>query len=179
MEEKQIDKSYLTDLQKIKETISENRYKALVVVNSAMILTYYKIGVIIKERKVWGDKYIRRLADGLKEYGRGYSFEQLNRMLRFASIFTENEIWSQPVTKIPWGTMVEIIFKSSSKEEMLWYINQAYENKWSRRMVIEQFRYKAHERKIIEPLVTEVVAKDEELKEVFKDTLTFDFFGKA
>ena len=68
--------------------------------------------------------------------------------------------------------------KSSSKEEMLWYINQTYENKWSRRMVVEQFRYKAHERKMIEPLVTEAVAKDEELKEVFKDTLAFDFLEK-
>ena len=178
MKDNQLEKTYLIDLAKIKETIKENRCKTLVVVNSAMIVTYYKIGVIIKERKIWGDKYIRRLADGLKECGRGYSFEQLNRMLRFASIFTENEIWSQPVTKIPWGTMVEIIFKSSSKEEMFWYINQTYENRWSRRMVVEQFRYKAYERKIIEPLVTETVAKDEELKEVFKDTLAFDFLEK-
>ena len=178
MEEKQLDKSYLTDLQKIKETISENRYKALVVVNSAMIMTYYKIGTIINERKEWGNKYVQRLANDLKEYGRGFSFENLRRMSLFASIFTENEIWSQPVTKIPWGTIIQIITKSSSKEEMFWYINQTHESKWSRRMVIEQFRYKAYERKIIEPLVTETVAKDEELKEVFKDTLAFDFLEK-
>ena len=178
MEEKQLDKSYLTDLQKIKETISENRYKALVVVNSAMIMTYYKIGTIINERKEWGNKYVQRLANDLKEYGRGFSFENLRRMSLFASIFTENEIWSQPVTKIPWGTIIQIITKSSSKEEMFWYINQTHENKWSRRMVIEQFRYKAYERKIIERLVTETVAKDEELKEVFKDTLAFDFLEK-
>ena len=177
--ENTIDKSYLMDLQKIKETISENRYKALVVVNSAMILTYHKIGTIINERKEWGNKYIQRLANDLKEYGRGYSFEQLNRMLRFASIFTENEIWSQPVTKIPWGTIVEIIFKSSSKEEMLWYINQTYENRWSRRMVTEQFKAKAYERKLIEPQVTEIVEKDEQLKQVFKDTLSFEFLGKT
>ena len=178
MKENQIDKSYLTDLQKIKETISENRYKALVVVNSAMIMTYYKIGTIINERKEWGNKYVQRLAEDLKEYGRGFSFENLRRMSLFASIFTENEIWSQPVTKIPWGTIIQIMTKSSSKEEMVWYINQTYENRWSRRMVIEQFRYKAYERKIIEPLVTKAVAKDEELKEVFKDTLTFDFLEK-
>ena len=178
MEEKQLDKSYLTDLQKIKETISENRYKALVVVNSAMIMTYYKIGTIINERKEWGNKYVQRLANDLKEYGRGFSFENLRRMSLFASFFTENEIWSQPVTKIPWGTIIQIITKSSSREEMFWYINQTHESKWSRRMVIEQFRYKAYERKIIEPLVTETVAKDEELKEVFKDTLAFDFLEK-
>ena len=99
-------------------------------------------------------------------------------MMQFASTFSENEILLQPVTKIAWSSIIQIMAKSSSKEEMLWYINRTYENKWSRRMVIEQFRYKAYERKIIEPLVTETVAKDEELIEVFKDALTFDFLEK-
>ena len=77
------------------------------------------------------------------------------------------------------GTIIQIMAKSSSKEEMIWYINQTYKNRWSRRMVVEQFKAKAYERKIIEPLVTETVAKDEELKEVFKDTISFDFFTQA
>ena len=42
----------------------------MVVVNSAMIITYYKIGTIINERKVWGDKYIRKLSDDLSEFGK-------------------------------------------------------------------------------------------------------------
>ena len=107
MLENLLDKSYLNDLQKIKETISENRYKALVVVNSAMIMTYYKIGTIINERKEWGNKYIQRLANDLKEYGRGYSYDQLKRMSRFASIFTDDEIRAQPGPQIPWKTLVE------------------------------------------------------------------------
>ena len=178
MKDNQLDKSYLMDLQAIKETIRENRYKALVVVNSAMILTYHKIGTIINERKEWGNKYIRRLSEDLKEYGNGYSYSQLKRMSHFANLFTVNEIGAPPVGQIPWSTIIAIIEKSSSKEEMLWYIKQTSEKRWSRRMVIEQFRYKAYERKIIEPLVTEAVAKDENLKEVFKDTLTFDFLEK-
>ena len=96
-------------------------------------------------------------------------------MSQFARTFSVDEIGSQVGTQIPWRTIVEIMSKSSSREEILWYIKQTYENRWSRRMVIEQFRYKAYERKIIEPLVTEAVAKDEELKEVFKDALSFDF----
>ena len=178
MADKKLEKSYFEDLQKIKETISENRYKALVVVNSAMILTYHKIGTIINERKEWGNKYIRRLSEDLKEYGRGYSYPQLKRMSQFAKIFTEKEIGSRPVIQIPWRTIIEIISKASSKEEMLWYVERAYENKWSKEKVTEQFKAKAYERKIIEPLVTEAVAKDEGLKEVFKDTLAFDFLEK-
>ena len=178
MKDNQLEKSYLVYLQTIKQTIRDNRYKTLVVVNGAMIVTYYKIGTIINERKEWGNKYIRRLSEDLKEYGRGYSYEQLKRMAQFASSFTEDEIRSQVGTQIPWRTIIEILFKSSSKEEMLWYIKQTKENRWSRRMVVEQFRYKAYERKIIEPLVTESVAKDEELKEVFKDTISLDFLQK-
>ena len=179
MTENQIDKSYLLDLQKIKETINENRYKALVVVNSAMILTYHKIGTIINERKEWGNKYIRRLSEDLKEYGRGFSCEQLHRMAKFAFIFTEDEILSRAVTQIPWRTINEIISKSSSKEEMFWYIEQTHKNKWSKEKVTDQFKAKAYERKMIEPQVTEIVEKDEELKQVFKDTLSFEFLGKT
>lgn len=179
MSDSKIEKSYLADLQKIKETIRDNRYKALVVVNSAMIMTYHKIGTIINERKEWGNKYVRRLAEDLKECGKGYSFDNLMKMMQFASIFTEDEILLQPVTKISWSTIIQIVSKSSSKEEMLWYINQSYNNRWSRRIVIEQFKAKAYERKLIEPQVTQIVEKDEQLKQVFKDTLSFDFLGKA
>lgn len=48
-----VEKDYLNDLKQIKETIRTNQNKAMVVVNSAMILTYYEIGTIINQRKVW------------------------------------------------------------------------------------------------------------------------------
>lgn len=120
MKENQIGESYLFDLQKIKETIKENRSKALVLVNSAMILLYHKIGTIINERKEWGNKYIQRLAEDLKEFGKGYSFPQLMKMSQFAKTFSQDVILSQPVIKISWGSLIEMMNKSSSKEELLW-----------------------------------------------------------
>ena len=60
-----LEKDYLNDLNKIKETIRTNQNKAMVVVNSAMIMTYYEIGTIINKRKVWGNKYIERLSNDL------------------------------------------------------------------------------------------------------------------
>ena len=53
-----IEKEYLKDLQQIKDTIRTNQNKAMVVVNSTMIKTYYGIGTIINQRKQWGNKYI-------------------------------------------------------------------------------------------------------------------------
>ena len=174
-----INKDYLNDLQRIKETIRENQNKAMIIVNSAMIMTYYEIGTIINERKTWGSKYIERLSNDLKEYGKGYSYEQLNRMSNLANTFTREEIMSQPVTQIPWSTLVTIIMpKSKSHEEMLWYINETHKRGWSRSMVLNQFALKAYERSLIEPTSTTIAKSDDLANELFKDSYVFDFLDK-
>lgn len=172
--EQKLENVYLDDLKQIKDTINENRNKAMVVVNSAMIITYYRIGVIINQRRVWGNKYIKKLAEGLAEYGKGYSTDQLKRMSRFAGLFTENEIRAQPVHQIPWSTIVEIMRLSSSKEEMMWYINQTYNNRWSRSTVLRQFKLQAYQRQLIAPKGSE----KEVVRDIVKDTLAFDFISK-
>lgn len=166
---------YLKDLAKIKEAIAVNHSKAMVVVNSAMIITYYKIGTIINKRKKWGNKFIQKLADDLREYGKGYSYPQLKKMSHFASTFTENEIGSQPVIQIPWGTIDKIISKSSSKEEMLWYVSQTYKNKWSRAIVLKQFELGAYQRQSVLPIVSD---ENSYVQDIVKDTLAFDFISE-
>lgn len=168
-------KEYFDDLAKIKETIAKNRNKAMVVVNSAMIITYYRIGTIINQRKTWGNKYIEMLASDLKEYGAGYSYRQLKRMSQFANIFSQNEIRSQPVAQIPWGTLFEIIAKSSSKEEMLWYVNQTYKNRWSRAIVLKQFELQAYQRNVVSTSTTD---NKSYIQDIVKDTLAFDFISE-
>jgi hypothetical protein len=119
-----INSDYINDLNKIKETIRQNQNKAMVIVNSAMIMTYYEIGTIINKRKTWGSKYIQKLSEDLKEYGKGYSYSNLKYMAQVAEKFnyfeishqvggqipwrTIIEIMSQPVTQIPWRTYIEI-----------------------------------------------------------------------
>ena len=119
---------YLDDLKKIKETIRTNQNKAMVVVNSAMIMTYYEIGTIINKRKTWGSKYIQKLSEDLKEYGKGYSYGNLKYMAQFASNFSCYEISEQPARQIPWFTIIKIMQRSKSHEEMIWYINETYKN---------------------------------------------------
>ena len=173
-----IDNDYLNDLSKIKETIKQKRNKAMVVVNSAMIMTYYEIGTIINQRKNWGSKYIQKLSEDLKDYERGYSFDNLRKMAQFALIFSKDEIWLQPVTKIPWGTIIQIMSKSKSHEEMLWYMNQTYKNGWSRSTVLKQFEAKAYERNLIEPDISTQIKTEDLTKDLFKDSYVFDFLNK-
>ena len=92
----------------------------MVIVNSAMIMTYYEIGTIINKRKTWGSKYIQNLANDLKEYGKGYSTQNLKYMVKFAKEFSIDEFSQQLADKlIPWYTLIEILYKSKSHEEML------------------------------------------------------------
>ena len=174
-----LEKDYFNDLNKIKDTIKQNQNKAMIYVNSQMILTYYEIGTIINKRKTWGSKYIQNLANDLKEYGKGYSVQNLKRMSQLARIFTNNEISSQVVSQIPWGTLMNtIIPKSKSHEEMLFYINETYKNGWSRSMVLNQIEMKAYERSLIEPNTTTVIKSNDLTNELFKDTYVFNFLDK-
>ena len=166
---------YFDDLTKIKEAITDNRNKAMVVVNSAMIITYYQIGTIINQRKTWGNKYIEMLASDLKEYGKGYSVDQLKRMARFASYFSENEISAQAVHQIPWSTIIELMRLSSSKEEAIWYVKQIIKNKWSRSHVLKQFELQVYQRQAVSPLISD---KKDYIQGIIKDTLAFDFISK-
>ena len=176
MNKEMLEKDYFNDLNKIKETIRQNQNKAMVYVNSQMIMTYYEIGTIINQRKTWGSKYIENLANDLKEYGKGYSLQNLYRMSQMSQEFSRDEIISQPVREIPWGTLVNVILpKSKSHTEMLWYINATHKNGWSRAMVMNQIEMKAYERSLIEPDTTDIVKSDDSIKELFKDTIVIDF----
>ena len=173
-----LEKDYFNDLNKIKETIRQNQNKAMVYVNSQMIMTYYEIGTIINKRKTWGSKYIEKLSSDLKEYGKGYSERNLIRMMRFASIFEANEITPQAVAKISWGSLDLIISKSQSHQEMLYYINETHKNGWSRSMVLNQIELKSYERSLIEPDTTQIIKSDDLSNELFKDTYVFNFLDK-
>ena len=172
-----IEKSYLEDLQKIKNTIRDNQNKAMVVVNSAMIITYHEIGTIINQRKQWGNKYIERLSNDLKNYGKGYSFRNLKYMSQFAKNISWEELRQQVVAQIAWGSIIQIMSKTSSHEEMMWYINQAYKNGWSRTMLLNKIKMKAYDLKFFDTN-KDVSILDDNINEMFNSTLVFDFIDK-
>ena len=176
-----IEKEYLLELQRIKDTIKNNQNKTMIVVNCAAIINYYEIGTIINERKVWGNKYIERLSKDLSEYGKGYSKQNLKYMMRLANDFTPYEIGHQLGDQlIPWRTLVEILYKCKSKSEKMYYIKEVNKNGWTRSMLLNQIAMKAYERSLIEPTTTEIIhtSNDELLNELFKDTYVFDFLDR-
>ena len=45
------EQEYFIELQRIKETIRQNQNKAMVIVNSAMIINYHEIGTTLMRKK--------------------------------------------------------------------------------------------------------------------------------
>ncbi len=87
------------------------------------------------KEKYGGSKYIENLANDLKDYGKGYSYDNLNYMRRFSFEFSYHEIFDQSARLIAWFTYVIIMQKSHSHKEMLWYIEHIKTNgqgaKWN------------------------------------------------
>lgn len=175
-----IEQEYFIELQRIKNTIKQNQNKAMVVVNKAAIINNYEIGTIINERKVWGNKYIERLANDLKDFVVGYSYRTLKYTSQFANTFTYEEIRQRGVAQISWRTIIIIMSKCNSHEEMLFYVDLAHKNGWGKDMISNQIAMKAYERSLIEPTTTEIVhaSNDELVSELFKDTYVFDFLDR-
>ena len=173
------EKEYFEDLKLIKETIKSNQNKAMVIVNTSMIINYYEIGVIINQRKTWGNKYILRLSLDLKEYGDGYSTSNLKRMSQLASNFNEFEIGAHPVLLLGWSHLILIMQKSNSHEEMLWYINETYKNKWSRTILGNKIKMKSYELRLIEQYDNSIISNENPLlDEIFNSKLTIGFIDK-
>jgi hypothetical protein len=137
-----IEKEYFIELERIKNTINN-----------------YEIGTIINERKVWGNKYIERLANDLKDLVTGYSFRTLKYMSQFANTFTPDEIRQRGVAQISWRTIILIMGKCKMHEEMLFYVELAHKNVWGKDMISNKIAMKAYERSLIAPTTTEYIDK--------------------
>ena len=57
-------------------------------------------------------------------------------MSQLSSAFDINEFGKKPVAQIPWGTIVTIIEKSKTHDEMIFYINSVHNYGWSRFMTL-------------------------------------------
>ena len=178
-EEKIIENEYFNDLKKIKETIKSNQNKAMIVVNTSMIMNYYEIGIIINQRKSWGNKYLERLSIDLKEHGSGYSRSNLFYMQKIASLFTKDEIVQRCVGLIPWRSLITIITKCKEHDKIIWYVNETYNNKWTKTLLENKIKMKSYELRLIEHHDNSIISNDNPLlDEIFNSKLAIGFIDK-
>lgn len=161
-------------------------------VNSSMVVLYWHIGKTIQEEVIksvkaeYGEQVMQTVATQLtQQYGRGYSYRNLYRMLRFYEFFPDENILTTVSSKLSWSHLVEIIKqKDALKREF--YITMCANEGWSVRQLSSRIDSMLFERTAISKKPEETIYNDlKQLREdremsvnlFLKDPYMLDFLG--
>jgi predicted nuclease of restriction endonuclease-like (RecB) superfamily len=175
---------YHAFLQSIKTRVQQAQLKAVVAVNTELIMLYWQIGREILERQGkegWGTGVIDRLAKDLHAafpQMKGFSPRNLGYMKRFAQTYPDASILQQAVAKLPWGHNILVLEKVKDATERLWYVEHALQYGWSRNVLDLHIETKLYHRqgKALTNFSQTLPALDSDLAtEALKDPYIFDF----
>ena len=138
--------NYHQTLLLLKERIKLAQYKSLSIVNTEMILMYLDFGKVLSEKLKlgWGESIVDNLSKDLQiEYVgvKGFSSRNLRRMKHIFEEVEHNAIWTQLVSKIPWGHTNVIFSKLKDSEKITFYLQKCQERGWSRAILEEEIKF--------------------------------------
>ena len=179
---------YPAFLDGMKNKIRNARIKASLSVNREMLLLYWEIGksiLLSQEKEGWGTKVIERLSRDLKlEFPdmKGFSTRNLKYMRKFAELYPDIQIVQEVLAQITWYHNIALIEKLDKNEERFWYAQQAYENGWSRNVLVLQIESKLYKRQSLSKKTTNfqqtLLSPQSDLAEqMLKDPYHFDFLN--
>jgi predicted nuclease of restriction endonuclease-like (RecB) superfamily len=142
-------------LNEIRGIILETRRRVARNVNSELVLMYWMIGkriseeILKKERAEYGKKICATLSHKLTmEYGKGYSKQNLFRMIRFSEMITKKSIVSTLSRKLSWSHFVEIMNVRDPLAQDF-YIQLCKIENWPVRTLRDRIRSMLFERTVI------------------------------
>ncbi|MRG49076.1 DUF1016 family protein [Chitinophaga sp. SYP-B3965] len=168
-------RSALTDKRlfiSIKSIIEQSRENIVRNINAAMVFTYFEIGRIIteneqkgKERAEYAKEVLKNLSESLiKEFGKGYSVDNLELMRLFYQQYRKSETLSRISEKganslisetasrisdyssqLGWSHYVQLL-KIKDIEERKFYQIEAIQNNWTVRELRRQYQSSLYER---------------------------------
>jgi len=173
----------------IKKLIIQAKREVYSAVNSTMTKTYWNIGKRIieeeqegKERAEYGKALLKKLSVKLtKEFGRGYSEDNLKNMRRFYLAFQKSETLSHKF-KLSWSHYI-FLTRISDIEERNFYEIEAVQNNLSVRELKRQFDSGLYQRlqlSLDKNRVKELSQKGqivESVNDLIKDPYIFEFVG--
>jgi len=173
-------------------------------VNITMVYSYYEAGRLIVEqeqegeaRAAYGKQVLKELSTRLtKEFGKGFSVENLKLMRRFYKIYSKDQIGETVFTqseKIPktlegrkfylsWSHYL-ILMRISDVDERHFYEIEAYKNNWSKNELSRQFGSSLYERLALsrdKKSIMELALKGQEIEkpeDLLKDPYVLEFTG--
>src|SRR4051794_13907029 len=97
-------------LDDLRSLIRQTREVVAQAVNSALVLLYWQVGHrirtdVLRERRAgYGEEILSTLSKELTaDFGKGYSWPNLSRMLRFAEIFPDRDIVATLSRQLGWS----------------------------------------------------------------------------
>lgn len=102
--------------QNIKGLIEWSKAEVVSQINQTLVLTYWRIGKIIKtevlqtDRAQYGETTLKQLALRLsQDYGTGFSYSSLIRMAKFYTYMPDRQIVATVSQQLSWSHFVELI----------------------------------------------------------------------
>ncbi|MDO9558022.1 MAG: PDDEXK nuclease domain-containing protein [Coriobacteriia bacterium] len=171
--------------------IKDARARAVRRVNSELVMLYWAIGKRIREdilgsqRAEYGRAVVQHLSDRLAElYGRGYTYGNITRMMKFAELYPDSEIVAPLAQQLTW-TNVTLVLALDDQQKRDFYLALAARERWSKRTLQSQIDSKLYERTIAACGTSEGLEQElEQLCDsgsapglVFRDPYMLDFLG--
>jgi predicted nuclease of restriction endonuclease-like (RecB) superfamily len=134
--------NFITQIKTLLQNAREKVYKN---VNEVMTKTYYEIGKKIVEeeqlgssRAKYGKELLKNLSNELtKEFGKGFSVDNLENMRRFYLVYSKSETVSRKF-ELSWSHYI-FLSRIKNEDERNFYEIEAIENNWSLRELKRQF----------------------------------------
>ena len=179
-----LDKNINPIFEDIKQLINNSRNKVYSAVNTEMINLYWNIGKIImeiqqgEERAAYGDAVLEKLSEKLtKEFGKGFSKRNLERMRKFYIYFP---IATTVSSQLSWSHYLELL-KIAEKQKRNFYLQETINSKWSVRELQRQKNSLLYERLTIsnnKEKILELSEKGQVIKsgkDLIKDPFVLEF----
>jgi predicted nuclease of restriction endonuclease-like (RecB) superfamily len=129
---------------KIKSQIEQSRKQVALVVNQALTNLYWNIGGLIHNhilegnRAEYGKEIIATVSQQLSlEYGQGYNYSSLTRMMKFYEFFPNKKIVATLSQQLSWSHFIELITVDDETQRMF-YGEMATVERWSVRLLRER-----------------------------------------
>ena len=115
----EIDKIYNDVINDIKQDINKTQLDIMINANISLVNLYYRIGKILYDNSIWGNKFLDKLAFELKityPNKKGFSIRNLKYMKNFYSEYKDDIEFVQLVAQLPWTHNIIIIEKIKNKK---------------------------------------------------------------
>ena len=137
----EIDKTYNDIIKAIKQDINKTQLDIMINANISLVSLYYRIGKVLYENSIWGNKFLDKLAFELKNTypnQKGFSVRNLKYMKTFYSEYYDDSEFVHLGAQLPWKHNISLIERVKDKSIRKWYMKRCIEEGWSKSILLYQ-----------------------------------------